>query len=131
MLVTTMNGKMVILHEGNAFLDERKLTDDELIYLREFEILKLKYVTKGDYFSAYAIDELVSCMNENSHVYEHFAFLLGAITEIVIRREAVLDLPLFIKYMMKDIKEFKRNFNGAVKLHTLICEITTELNDSL
>ena len=107
------------------------ITEDELIYLRAFDVLILKYVSQGCLFSAYAIDELVSYMKVNSHVYEHFAFLLEVITEVVIRRDTVLDLPLFIKYMMKDINEFKRNYHGAEKLHTFIYYIATELNDSL
>jgi len=123
MLVTTFAERAVVIEEGKVISSGKVLTDEEMLRLKCFDLIKLRHVSTGNYYTAYVIDELEMYLRDHVHAYEHFFFMLEVITEILIRRDAIISINTLIEYMMRDIKSFKERYENARSITQLISEI--------
>lgn len=123
MIITTFAERAVVIEDGKVYFNGTILTDEEMLRIKCFELIKLKQVSLGNYYSAYVIDELETYGKNHIQALEHFYFMLEVITEIVIRRDSVMDANSLIDYMMKDIKSFKKRYENARSITQLISEI--------
>lgn len=126
MIITKVEERPVIIEDGKVNFCGVILSDDEMLKRKYFELIKLKQVSLGKYYSAYVIDELEMYCKNHIHAYEHFFFMLEVITELVIRRGAIIEISALIHYMMKDIDAFKMRYYASKSLTLLISEIYTE-----
>ena len=122
-----INGVRTVFEGNETYHVGEKLTDEEMVNRRNFDLLKLKYVFRGYYYKAYVIDELESYLKHNTTGIEYFFFMLEAITEIIIKRDATFNVPTFIAYMMRDIKTFKYEYENAKSISSFISEILSEM----
>lgn len=127
MSTVEINGVKTVFDFNATYHAGERLTDKDLVQRRNFDLLKLKYVFRGDYYKAYAIDELEIYLKDNTPGLEYFFFMLEVITEIIIKRDATFNVPAFIAYMMRDIKTFKKDYENSKSISSFISEISADM----
>lgn len=127
MFCVETNGKRTIIHGNETYHHGEKLTDQDIVDRKQLDLLKFKYVSKGDYFKAYIIDEIEHYLKGHEQDYEYFFFMLEVVSEITVEKNVTINVQTLIEYMMKDIKAFKSDFESAKSISSFLSDVMADV----
>lgn len=130
MIQLVQNTKTTGFKKGIAILGDKKMDIKSLIDMREYKMAKLAFVSMGNYFMAYVVDEIEMLAITNSEIHENANFLIETLEYLLIKKSCNFDVPSLINYMMQDISKFKRDFQTKTMVQ-LICMIALEMDSNI
>lgn len=127
MLAIETKGRRTIFVDDETYHYGEILTDKDMVDRKRLDLLKFKYVSKGDFFTAYIIDEIEQHLKRHEDDYEYFFFMLDVISEITIKRDVIVKVATLIEYITKDIESFKHDYEKAESISSFLSAVMADI----